>query len=380
MRIHLASLLGAGCALTLLLQAPGSTAAPVSTARTSTLALTPLAADRVTGGQLRGLTARPTVGYSLLGVSWDDPSARLTGTVQVRTRAAGRWSGWHDLVADSEDRPDTAEATGSRARGATAPLWVGPSDGVEVRVSGAGPLPNGLRVELVDPGDGPSAAAAAAAPPAERAPRVLPAAEHPAPRPGIVTRSGWGADESLREPGFVYTGDVRAVFVHHTDSGNDYNCGDSPRVIRAIYQYHVRSNGWRDLGYNFLVDRCGIIYEGRAGGVARSVLGAHTLGFNTDSAGVAAIGTYVSDPPPQAQLDGIAKIAAWKLGLTDQDATGTTTLTSTNDGSRYPAGTSHTFDAISGHRDAFNTECPGDALFAKLDAIRDRAAHLQGRR
>ncbi|PYC77621.1 N-acetylmuramoyl-L-alanine amidase [Streptomyces tateyamensis] len=378
MRIHQVSLFGAACALALSLTAAGSTAVPAASApaRTSTLALVPLAGPRAAGTVLLGLPARATTGYSLLGVSWDDPAAELPGTVQVRTRSAGRWSGWQQLAADSEDRPDRPETSG--ARGATAPRWVGPSDGVQVRVVGDGPLPAGLRVDLVDPGDGPSAPAAPAA--AEPAERALPAAAHQAPRPGIVVRAGWGADESLRRPGFDYTGDVRAVFVHHTDTGNDYRCSDSAKLIRSIYQYHVRSNGWRDLGYNFLVDRCGIIFEGRAGGVARSVLGAHTLGFNTGSAGVAALGTYVSGPVPQAQLDGIAKIAAWKLGLTGQDATGRTMLTSASNGSRYPSGTAHTFDAVSGHRDAFDTECPGNALFAELPAIRERAAHLQGRR
>ncbi|MDH6136938.1 uncharacterized protein with LGFP repeats [Kitasatospora sp. MAA4] len=401
MRISVVSLIGTGCAAALLLPVagPGPTALaadaadavrrtdpgiPASTApRTTTLTLDPPASRAAgSGAATRGLTPRHTAGYSLLGVSWDDPAAALDGSVQVRTRSVdpagqGGWSDWRSLVADDEDRPDTgsAELTGPRARGATAPLWVGPSDGVEVRATGRGALPAGLRVELVDPGtDGPGVAAT---PPPQ--PRALPAADHGAPRPGIVTRAGWGADESLREPDFGYTGAVREVFVHHTDTGNDYGCADSPKLIRAIYQYHVRSNGWRDVGYNFLVDKCGTVYEGRAGGVDRPVLGAHTLGFNTDSAGVAALGSFVSTQPPKAQLDGIAAIAAWKLGLTGRDARATTTLLSANDGSRYPKGRRHTFDAISGHRDAFNTECPGNALFTHLPDIRTQAAHLQGR-
>lgn len=160
------------------------------------------------------------------------------------------------------------------------------------------------------------------------------------------------------------------VFVHHTDTSNDYACSDAPTVIRAIYQYHVKSNGWRDIGYNFLVDKCGTVYEGRAGGVAEPVLGAHTLGFNTDSAGVAALGTYVSTPVPAPQAEGIAAVAAWKLGLTGQDPKGTATLISSSDGSRFKAGTPATFNTVSGHRDAFNTQCPGDALYAQLPNLR----------
>ncbi|MEV7181861.1 peptidoglycan recognition protein [Kitasatospora sp. NPDC093679] len=320
---------------------------------------------------LRDLGPRTTGTFALVGVSWDDPSETLDGGVQVRTRSAatGEWSAWHDLTAERDDRPD--EVTG---RGATAPLWVGPSNGVAVRVkAGSRPFPAGLRAELVDPG--PDPAVTPEPRPAEPAPRAAGAA----PRPGIVTRAGWGADESIRESGFVYTGDVRAVFVHHTDTANDYSCGDSPKVIRAIYQYHVQSLGWRDIGYNFLVDRCGTIYEGRAGGVAEPVLGAHTLGFNTNSAGVAALGTYVTDEAPEAQVDGISQIAAWKLGLTGKDAQGTATLVSASDGSKYKKGTSVKFNAISGHRDAFNTECPGEELYARLGDIRAWAATLQGR-
>lgn len=346
------SLLAAAGSLVLLLPQPAF--AHSSTGGVSTFPLTV---------SQHGLAERDTAAFSLVGVSWDDPAAVLDGPVQIRVRSlAGVWGDWHTLEVEEDDRPDS-EGVERAGRGATAPLWVGPSDGVAVRVTGS--LPRGLRAELVEPG---TASA-----------RALPAAAHQGPRPGIVTRSGWGADESLRQPDFEYTGPVRAVFVHHTDTANDYACADAPKVIRAIYQYHVKSSGWRDLGYNFLVDRCGTIYEGRAGGVARSVLGAHTMGFNTDTTGVAALGRYVSESAPQAQVDGIAKLAAWKLGLTGQDANGSVTLTSASDGSKFKKGTAATFRTVSGHRDAFNTECPGGSLYQRLPSIRDRSAHLQGR-
>ncbi|MER7708298.1 peptidoglycan recognition protein [Kitasatospora sp. NPDC097605] len=324
---------------------------------------------------------RATGRFELLGVTWDGPARALAGgAVRVRTRDAvtGAWHDWQRLDADGEDGPDAPAAAGGAPRGGTAPLWTGPSDGVAVEVA-AGPAgpPPGLRVELVDPGRGAESSAA----------RTLPAepegaarrAGHRAPRPAIVTRAGWGADESLREPGFGYTGPVRAVFVHHTATATAYACTEAPRVIRAIHQYHVRGNGWRDIGYNFLVDRCGTVYEGRAGGADLPVHGAHTLGFNTDSAGVAAIGGYVEDPPPPALLTGLARVAAWKLGLTDRDPGGRARLVSTSSGSRYPAGTEVDLDAVSGHRDAFDTECPGSALHPRLPGIRTMAARLQGR-
>ncbi|WP_093861868.1 N-acetylmuramoyl-L-alanine amidase [Streptomyces sp. TLI_053] len=342
----------------------------------------------LTGGRL---PAGRTAGrFELLGVGWDGPARALAGgSVRVRTRDAvtGGWSGWHELETDGEDGPDagadaafgTAAVAGGTRRGATAPLWTGPSDGVAVEVTPgpAGPPP-GLRVELVDPGEGVRSAGprSAAAGPAAGDRR---SGHHQAPRPEIVTRAGWGADESIREPDFVYTGPVRTVFVHHTATATEYACSDAPRLIRAVYQYHVQSNGWRDIGYNFLVDRCGTVYEGRAGGTDLPVHGAHTLGFNTDSAGVAAIGTFVTDVPPEPLLTGLARIAAWKLGLTDQDAAGSTRMVSGSDGSLYPAGTGVDLRTISGHRDAFNTECPGDALYPRLPDLRTAAAALQGR-
>ncbi|WP_380279134.1 peptidoglycan recognition protein [Kitasatospora purpeofusca] len=329
----------------------------------------------------RALAPRTTGRFELLGVTWDGPAhAFADGTVRIRTRdaATGVWRGWQRLDADGEDGPDTPAAAEGARRAGTAPLWTGPSDGVAVEVT-AGPAgpPPGLRVELVDPGRGAESSAARTRP-AEPAGGGRRTGDQ-APRPEIVTRAGWGADESVRESGFVYTGQVRAVFVHHTATATAYDCADAPRVIRAIYQYHVQSNGWRDIGYNFLVDRCGTVYEGRAGGTDLPVHGAHTLGFNTDSAGVAAIGTYVEDVPPPELLTGLARVSAWKLGLTGRDAAGHVKLVSGSSASRYPAGTTVTFDAVSGHRDGFATECPGAALYPQLPAIRTEAARLQGR-
>ncbi|MEU9047452.1 MULTISPECIES: peptidoglycan recognition protein [unclassified Kitasatospora] len=369
MRLSLPAVLLAGCTAALLVQPAASAADPSGPQRRdfadggSTTSL-PLPAGH-------GLAPHATRPFELLGVSWDGPPDALAGAdIRIRTRDAdtGRWGDWRRLEAEPEDGPDHSP------HGATAPLWTGRSDGVAVDVRpGPAGAPPGLRLELVDPGRGATAPAARTLP----AEPPEPADGHQAPRPAIVTRAGWGADESLRDQSFEYTGPVREVFVHHTATATDYACSDAPRVIRAIYQYHVKTSGWRDIGYNFLVDRCGTVYEGRAGGVDQPVHGAHTLGFNTDSSGIAAIGTYGGDQPPQPLLDGLAAITAWKLGLTGQPADGHTKLTSASDASRYPKGTVVDFDTVSGHRDAFNTECPGNALYAQLPALRAAATRLQ---
>ncbi|WP_437092936.1 peptidoglycan recognition protein family protein [Streptomyces sp. enrichment culture] len=479
MRGILASSIGVTCAAALALPlAPPATAAaarPAPTAEAATraavtagadvpggtqsLPLRLLARERASGAAVLGLTPRTVRNFSLLGVVWDDPTAELHGRVQVRTRSAGTgaWSGWQDVETHHTDHaadPGTAEDASGRVRGATAPLWVGPSDAVEIRVrgeasqetgtgSGAGPgagaagarageddgvpLPSGLRLELVDPGaaapppdgavDEPrtgamsAEATAASAANADLAP--LGATEIPAltreqtrreflarsgteaagqagaaerqqakpyigPRPAIVTRRGWGANESLREKRFVYTKKVKAAFVHHTATGNNYTCAQAPSVIRGIYRYHVRSMGWRDIGYNFLIDKCGRIYEGRAGGVAKPVMGAHTLGFNSDTMGVAVIGSHGSKKPSSSAVKGIARLTAWKLGLHGMNPKGKTYLKS-GGGNLYRKGKKVRLNVISGHRDGFNTACPGGKLYSKLGSARSTAARYQGR-
>jgi uncharacterized protein with LGFP repeats len=376
----------------------------------------------------------------------------------VRTRGAssGQWSGWRSVEAHTTDAPDSREAKAPKRRGGTQGLWVGPSNGVEVRVTGQGrTLPDGLRVELIDPGRNtsstvegspkPRAASAGTAEDSDRSvglaaaaqpiqspspettpsgtpsaspspsetspsasPSVSPSTSAPAPspsaspstsapplklsavtapKPAIVSRAGWSADESLVKAPPTYDTTVKAAFVHHSATGNSYTCAEAPAVVRSVFLYHVQSQGWDDIGYNFLVDKCGTLYEGRAGGVDRAVHGAHTYGFNTDTTGIAVLGTHTAatDPstpgvaPTQAALDAVAKVAAWKLGLTGVDPTAKTILTSAapnGTGGKYPYGQQVEFNTISGHRDGFATACPGEQLYAKLGTIRTAAKQL----
>lgn len=456
MRGYLASSVGVACATALVLPlslASGALAAPLPAAAvpqapdvpgsTQSLPLkafgqTPSERSPGTTGQgarEQGLPEQDVDPFSLVGVVWEDELTALEGTVEVRTRAVGSgvWSDWQQVETHNSEHaadPGTAESESRTVRGSTAPLWVGASDGVEVRVraddgSSRG-LPAGMRLELVDPGDGPAAPGTDAGTGTETDPAPdtdqaagpgpdttvgrgpLGGLEIPAlnqadteaeaaaagdllagdlaagakpyigPRPGIVTRKGWGADESWREKAFVYTGSVKAAFVHHSATGNNYTCKQAPSVIRSIYRYHTKSSGWRDIGYNFAVDKCGNIYEGRAGGVAKPVLGAHTLGFNTNSTGIAVLGTYSSTNPPQAAVNAVAKLTAWKLGLHGINPKGKVTLTSAGSG-KYAKGVKVSLNAISGHRDGYVTDCPGGRLYSKLGAARTASAKLQGR-
>ncbi|MDQ0990478.1 peptidoglycan recognition protein [Streptomyces sp. V3I7] len=208
-----------------------------------------------------------------------------------------------------------------------------------------------------------------------------PVAPHHAPRPPIVPRSVWlDGTAAHTQPPPRYDDKVVAVFVHHTDSPGDYACADAPRIIRHLYAGQTGARSWDDIGYNFLVDRCGTIYEGRAGGVDRAVTGAHTQGFNHRTAGIAAIGTFTDGVPvPRAMTEAIAAVAAWKLGLAGIDPRGRTRLVSSNGLSRYPAGVPAGLPVLSGHDAGYRTSCPGAALTARLPEIRTSAARLQGR-
>ncbi|MEU9174759.1 peptidoglycan recognition protein [Streptomyces sp. NPDC048420] len=343
----------------------------------------------------RELPRTETKQFSLLGISWTGATKRLDGKAQVRTRSldTGAWTSWQDLETDADPVEDADERAG--ARGASEPLWVGPSDGVEVQVvhedgTASAGLPSGLKVNLVDPGVTAAEAADAATEPAAYTEDVTPsptaitpttptAPASTVPEPPIVSRADWGADESLSPDPSEYNADVKAVFVHHTAGSNDYTCAESASIVRAIYAYHTApapdGNGWNDIGYNFLVDKCGTIFEGRKGGVDLPVLGAHTYGWNRESTGIAVLGDYTAAGASNAALTSVARIAAWKLGQYGVDPNSTVQLkagaTQKNlAGTSFTQGSLYTFNRISGHRDGYATECPGNSLYAQLPTIR----------
>ena len=135
------------------------------------------------------------------------------------------------------------------------------------------------------------------------------------PKPKIYSRAQWGADERMRDKGSLHYFEVHAGFVHHTVNANDYTRAQVPGILRSIYAYHTRSRGWSDVGYNFLVDRFGRIWEGRYGGVDRPVVGAHTLGYNDNSFAMSAIGNFELRRPSKAMLQAYGALFAWKLSL-----------------------------------------------------------------
>ncbi len=327
-------------------------------------------------GRPLALTKKHLTGrFSMLGVTW----ARGTGsgevTTRIRTRESGRWSSWSVLEVAGDDGPDevAAEARRSRRTG-TEPLWVGAADGVQVRVD-AEPeqAPRDIRVELIDPGTSNADSTLGRVPASSAAAATT--------RPSIITRAQWGADELLRTGSPSYASTVKVAYVHHTASSNSYTAEQAAAQVRSFYAYHTQSLGWDDIGYNFLVDKFGRIYEGRYGGVDKAVIGAHAGGFNSATVGVSMMGTHTSLAPSAATLTAVQDLLAWKLSLSGRNPLGKDVLTSGGGSTaRYPAGQQVTVNVISGHRDTNLTECPGDAGYSKLPGIRqgvaDRIARL----
>ena len=244
--------------------------------------------DRARIGPLRGsrrsrepgaasFSAQAQEEFNLVGLHWKGP-----GTVWFRTASPdGAWSGWHAAAPEAEDTPDSARprprhgAAGSSA----APTGPGAAAAIQYRFEGR---VTRLRAYFVwsDPH-----ARTALLP----GPTVARATQ-----PTIVRRSQWGADESIVRANPYYASAVRFAVVHHTAGTNSYSASESAAIVRGIQRYHVLANGWNDIGYNFLVDKYGQVFEGRGGGITKNVVGAHAEGFNTGSIGVAVLGNYES--------------------------------------------------------------------------------------
>ncbi len=285
--------------------------------------------------------------FDLVGLRWHGP-----GTVRFSVRSAsGRFGPWLDAAVEEEDQPDAGsrEAVATRGWRVGNPTWVGAANGIRYRIAGR---VRDLRASFV------------------RSPELkIPLrAVAVAGMPPIVPRSGWGADESTRRSAPEYAPAIRFAIVHHTAGPNNYSPSQAAAIMRGIQIYHVKSNGWNDIGYNFLVDRYGTLYEGRYGGIDRNVVGAHALGFNTGSVGVAVIGTFTDAAIPAPAEASLEKLLAWRLDLAHVDPL--STLTAISGGSeRYPSGIPVFLRAVSGHRDTGLTSCPGDLLYGQLGAV-----------
>jgi hypothetical protein len=295
----------------------------------------------------RLLAAAAPERFNLVGLHWRGP-----GSVEFRTRSVpGRWSGWRAAAPEDEDRPDRRgeEHGAERSWKVGNPYWTGAADTIQYRLHGR---VRRLRAHFVWS-------------PVERVPlRAVSRADSPA----ILSRFVWQANEGIRRAGPRYATAVRFALVHHTAGSNSYGRAQSAAIVRAIQLYHVKGNGWDDVGYNFLVDRYGQVFEGRFGGIERPVIGAHAEGFNRGSTGVAVLGSYGSAGLTAAARRALVNLLAWRLDVAHLDPI--TTLSWPSGGNpRFPSGIPVFLRTISGHRDTGFTSCPGGRLYSQLNGI-----------
>ncbi|OLO67347.1 N-acetylmuramoyl-L-alanine amidase, partial [Actinomyces oris] len=404
--VSAAPVLGASAAVLALTQTTGAAGAPAASilpAATdpqadATLLTDPLEVDR----------------FFVAGFTWAGGADLPEGVrIYLRVRENGAWSPWYLNEAADAGRDD-------RATSATGEFVTGGADAIQASVVGSS-LPAGLKLALVpsrpqgeevlDADDLTTTQAAptpvieetaasqpqgAQVEPAATAPSVSPAwGTQPAAVPAAVsvaapavapaattanglpvavtTRAEWGAKASYMswDPEYASAGHV---VVHHTAGTNSYSAGQSASIVRGIYYYHAVVLDWGDIGYNFLVDKFGTVFEGRSGSVAAPAgtmsIGAHARGVNTGTMGISMMGDYSTVSPSDAQLSAVGKMAGWFLkraGISDVTGWAGLHVWTTE---RYQAGSTISMPRILGHRDVGYTTCPGNVGYSKLGAIR----------
>ena len=330
------------------------------------------------GGPYESPVLRAPKRFNMVGLRWTG-SGEPRVSMRVR-RAGGRWSPWVKVGTSHGHAPDPGTGEGRRGGGASDPVWAGEADELQYRLSRR---VSGLRLHFVNT-TGTSTAADRAKNTLRRAANsgfrtlasVLGAAEADAqdPQPEIAPRAAWEGGQCTPRSAPAYR-EVKLAFVHHTVNANDYTPEQVPALILGMCRYHRNSNGWNDLGYNFVVDRFGRLWEGRAGGVDKPVVGAHTEGMNTQSFSVSNIGTYTDVPASEEAMQAMTRLIRWKLPLHGQPTSGEVTVVSNGGaGSHFAAGEQATLNRVSGHRDANSTSCPGQALYDQLPNLRERVA------
>jgi hypothetical protein len=290
--------------------------------------------------------------FNMVAVHW-----RGTGSVLFRTRGGHGWSAWQAMDDDmSPERGSDENRIRTWRLGNV--VWTGTASAIRYRTRGD---VTRLRAYYLWS-------------PVESTPgRLLSIAN----APPIIPRLSWGADESIRRSTPQVASAIHFTVVHHTAGTNTYTAAQSAAIVRGIELYHVKGNGWNDIGYNFLVDEYGQVFEGRYGGVDKAIVGAHSLGFNTGSVGIAVLGEYGRTPLSAAAKASLEQLLAWKLDVAHIDPLSTVSWTSGGN-PRFPSGVAVQLRAISGHRDTNFTDCPGNSLYVQLPQIARDVAALGG--
>ncbi|WP_082418286.1 peptidoglycan recognition protein family protein [Flaviflexus massiliensis] len=330
--------------------------------------------------------------FFVAGVTWEGTAP---DGVDIRVLENGAWSDWYALELEiGEGGNDGTEA-----------FIAGGAEGVQARIAGAS-LPSELNLVLTSGNGGeaveetaPEAAAVAPASGTDAAesinadevgpeklmstgpegisedavaqPRTMSVqSTAKVPAPAVVSRAEWG--ETRVPPAWTpQYAKLGGAVIHHTAGTNNYTQAQAPGVVRSVHDYHTYDSGrgWDDIGYNYLVDKYGTIYEGRYGTLLSTgdqmVVGGHAAPANTGSMGISVMGNYTgSVQPTQASITSIENIIAWKFSEAGVNPKGTWTFYNSR------TGTNQTVNAILGHRDVSSTVCPGN-IYPLLSNIRN---------
>lgn len=324
--------------------------------------------------------------FSMFALTWRD-APKVTAFFRAE-RPDGTWSEW--FAADSLDSPVGEEGNGLKG---TEPVYVGRTTAVQVSTIGLNVFNESLEdlislVQRAGAGDFFGLAELVGPVSLHDAQGVFidggvtpegiePIAEESdvTGMPRVITRAGWGADESIRSQNPTYDEKLVAATVHHTAGANNYSQAEAAGIVRGIYKYHTAVLGWGDIGYNALVDKYGNIYEGRYGGLTKNVQGAHAGGFNKGTFGISMMGDYSTAHPTPAMINSVGAMIGWRMRIAGLDPSGKATLTSQGyKTAKYGAGQQATLPSIFAHRDVGDTTCPGAAGYAQMDRIRSIAA------
>jgi N-acetylmuramoyl-L-alanine amidase len=318
-------------------------------------------------GRLSGTSAplRAPTRFSLVGVQWAAPAG---AAIELRVQAPdGTWSPWVSASAVGHDGDRQSNRDGLFGE----PVWTNAAERVQLR---SDRRIDGLRVHFVAATPSPTAHSAGAPPAA------APVLDAGPGQPPIIARRAWASGHARPVMPPEY-GSVKLAFVHHTVNPNGYSAAAVPAMLRAIFDYHTQVRGWWDIGYNFVIDAYGRIWEARAGGIDMAVVGAQAGAYNTESTGVAMLGDFAGSLPSGAAITALEHLVAWKLSLHGVPALGRVTVVVDPAYAYYTPfrpGAHVSLPRVAGHRDGDSTDCPGNALYAALPSIRPRVAALAG--